>query len=389
MKKLLPLLLGLNLFFLQSYLIRFSVGPYPSNLQEVLIGLMTLALVLVKGPRELLLRFLKARVLLIGAGLSILSLVWMPLLSSVDGLRFAKFVFFASLLVLAFVTIYRSKAEQKQGLKWLSYGALSFGLFSALYNGLGYNVMPDGRLAGPLDSAVYLAVYLIPPFLFFLKEWAAEPRRFGRITPVAVTGILLLATRSFGAIGGALAVSGLYALYSSSLPFLRKACFRAALLLLAMIFGLAAFYVKILPTLQTNYSSLDERGEIWQTAAALLEEPKHFVLGLGLGQFQPYYEARVEGVLGRPPLDFVVLQPHNVFLLLWVNYGLAGLLAALALLGCTLWTIFKEKPKEGVRLFAAYIVLYFFVHGMIDTPWFKNDLLFYVLLFSQLSFEEA
>ncbi|QQR55237.1 O-antigen ligase family protein [Candidatus Peregrinibacteria bacterium] len=386
MKKILPFLLGLNLFFLQSYLLRFSFGFYPSNLQEILILAAFFCLVVVKGPRAVLKGFFGERVLLIFVGLSLLSLLWLPLLDAVNALRFAKFVFFGTLLAVTFLQTYSTDEQRWKGLKILSYGALCFGLFSVLYNALGFNVMLDGRLAGPLDSAVYLAIYLIPALLFFAFELVEKPKRLRLWIPFLITGLLILATRSFGAMGGALGVLGLYGLRAAPLPFFKTFWFKGLVGVLGLIFLIFAFYVKILPTLQTDYSSLDERGQIWQTTAFLLEQPRHFFLGLGLGQFQMHYEQNVAEVLGSEPLDYVVLQPHNVFLLFWVNHGLLGLLFSVFLLGHCLWTLFTAKKSRGVRLFATYVLLYFLIHGLIDTPWFKNDLFFYLLLFSNLSF---
>ncbi len=390
MRKILLLLLGLDLFFLQDYLIRFSLGSYPSNLQEIALGLTFLFFVLVKGPKRVVAAFFKHKILLTVALLTGFSLVAQPLLNTLDALRFVKFLFFAVLGVFVFLETYESDKQRMQGLKIFSFGALFFGLFSVVYNLLGFNVQHDARLSGPLDSAVYLAVYLVPAFLFFGFELleANKKNLLRRALPFVVTGALLLATRSFGAIGAALLVSVFHLFRSAQVVFLKSKWFKLMMFVLVAGFGAALFYVKILPTLTTSYSSLDERGEIWQTTLWLLMAPKHFILGLGLGQFQTFYEQNVAAVLGREPLDYVVLQPHNLFLLFWVHFGLPGLALVSSVGLLLLWKLYQNQGASKSQQLALLVLLTFFIHGMIDTPLFKNDLLFLFLLFSELSLEK-
>lgn len=386
MKKILFYLLALDLFFLQAYLFRFSILSYPSNLQELMLGATFVVYVCVEGPKQLFSSLFRHKILFSVALLSVLSLLWVPLLSTLDALRFVKFVFFAILLAFLFLQVYRTEKERYEGVRLLAYGALAFAGFSLVYNLSGFNVMPDLRLAGPLDSAVYLAVYLVPAVLFFGFEvsQASKSQFFKKLLPFLVSGVLLVATRSFGAVGAALVVLLVFTLKNSSVSFLKSIWFKGLAFVLCLLFAVGTFYVKILPTLQTNYSSLDERGEIWQTTLSLLEEPKSFFLGLGLGQFQAHYEQSVVGVLGGEPLDYYVLQPHNVFLLFMVNYGFLGLILLVYLMSLTAWVLFKKTSNDRAQVFASYLLLYFFIHGLIDTPFFKNDLLFLLFLFLEL-----
>ena len=95
---------------------------------------------------------------------------------------------------------------------------------------------------------------------------------------------------------------------------------------------------------------------------------------------RPYHEdARVE----------IFLYPHNLLLAVWVELGLAGLLIFLTIL----YQFFRAcfSPPHGGRgnargwgLRAGLVVALsvILIHGLVDVPYFKNDLamLFWVIV---------
>ncbi len=108
---------------------------------------------------------------------------------------------------------------------------------------------------------------------------------------------------------------------------------------------------------------------------ALLRD--HPIRGAGLAGYQqairPYHEKQdVE----------IFLYPHNLLLAIWSELGLAGLLLFLA----TLYQFFKfvlvKCQVSGVRCGTAAALLALLVHGLVDVPYFKNDLamLFWVIV---------
>jgi len=142
-------------------------------------------------------------------------------------------------------------------------------------------------------------------------------------------------------------------------------------------------YTKILPTINTPWSSLDERGEIWSASFSLLKNPNVFLFGFGLSQFEANYQVVAEGVLGRPPLDLNVIQPHNLFLLFVFHYGVLGVFFLLWIMwrvGKNIW----KFEKVDILVMSSLMMFYFLIHGMIDTPFYKNDLLFLLILFLSL-----
>ncbi len=376
------LLIFINLFFLQSYLLRFQLGPYPTNLQEILIALNAFTFfILITKERRIIqtLKNLKKHWIILGfAILTLISILTVPIINQTDFLRHGKFLFFALIFSFIFLKSLNTK-ERSKALTLGAFGALTFGLFSIIYNLLGYNVAADFRLLGPLDAAVYLAFYIAPFFIYSSIDYLNNPKNFKKLWLPLFLGILLLLTRSMGAVGGSFIILAFYVLKNS--PLFKRKAFKIGLIITSTLLIASIFYTKILPTLTTEYSSLDERGEIWKTSAYLLEE--NFLFGLGFGQFQQYYQENVAQVLNKEPLDYYVLQPHNIFLLFLFQYGILGLLFITYVIYKVIKNIFEQK-----NLTAALVASYFLIHGLIDTPFFKNDLLILLITFFELSSED-
>ncbi|MBI4450308.1 O-antigen ligase family protein [Candidatus Uhrbacteria bacterium] len=101
----------------------------------------------------------------------------------------------------------------------------------------------------------------------------------------------------------------------------------------------------------------------------------HPIRGAGLAGYQqaiaPYHEKRdVE----------IFLYPHNLLLAIWVELGLAGLLLFLTILYQFFRQLFSpplsgrgsERGWGRYGIVAAMFVV--LVHGLVDVPYFKNDL---------------
>jgi len=370
MKKLNKYLLFTNLFFLQAYLVRFDLAGYPSNLQEILIALQAICfLPLLNFKNIFKYKLINSLILL-----SVFSIIINSYIDFTDLARHIKFLFFGSVLAFIFLETLESKSEKEKGIKVLGLGAMAFGLYSVLYNLLGNNVAHDLRLLGPLDAAVYLAFYLSPFFLYFSIKSLKYKSYLKYSIPL---GLLILATKSMGAIGANFIILIFY--FFKIKKFKTSQIQKITISILSLIVIGTIFYSKILPTIQTEYSSLDERGQIWATSVELLKENNTAITGLGYGQFQAFYFKNVKEILGKEPLDYYVLQPHNIFLLFWFHFGILGLFFIIYYF----WKVINTTIKKPENIFA-FITLYFFIHGMIDTPIFKNDILFIFILFLEL-----
>ena len=385
------LLLYLNLFFLESYLIRFKIGNFPTNLQEIFIGLQCMvflfAIVKNKAFVQTIKNIKKHWVILTLLGLTALSTILVPTENKLDFIRHVKFLVSACAISFIFIETFKTNEARQKAFRIAGIGAMLFGFFCVIYNLLGYNVAYDHRLLGPLDAAVYLGYYLTPFFLFFTIEFFKDTKVKSNLLYAITLGILMLATISMGCLTGSLIIILLYLFKKSGSKILRSKTAKITIATICLLVATTVFYLKILPTIQTNYSSLSEREQIWTTAINLLKTPKKLILGVGFGQFQEQYFQHVKATLGHEPLDYYVLQPHNIFLLFIFQFGILGLVFLLFCIKKNLQNIFnwqKEKPLD-FHLLANFLLLYFFIHGLIDTPFFKNDLLIILVLLMESS----
>lgn len=387
MRKILEYLLIFNLIFLQSYLIRFKIVFYPTNLQEILIAITYIPFLILIFQKKIKIKIPKIAISFFILFISASILV--PIYDKEFFFRYWKFLIFATALIFLFINTFQKNTEKEKAITFLSIGASIFGVFSIIYNLSGFNNTFDYRLIGPLDSAVYLAVYTAPLFIFNIVKFTETLKKpyyknkYGILS--LILGIVLLLTKSMGAIVAVSAVVFIFLIKKFGKNLFNSKLKKAILAIFFICLSSVVFYTKILPTIQTTWSSLDERNEIYITAKYILKEPKNAILGVGLGQFQYHYAENVEKAINNKALDKNVLQPHNIYLLFIFNFGILGAFFLTALIFYTIRSIFYEKTSS-YKLIMALLISYFLIHGILDTPFIKNDLFFLFLLFLEEEF---
>ncbi|MDG1950203.1 MAG: O-antigen ligase family protein [bacterium] len=182
-------------------------------------------------------------------------------------------------------------------------------------------------------------------------------KHFWRITTLLslITIFLAESEASIVAIIGTLIVAGLWKKHT------RLATFGIVVIgsLLTLISPWKDFVIEKL-TLQ-DYSG-GVRLSQWSETFNLLKD--HWLFGAGLSGFQavlePYHLAT----------HLEIFQyPHNIFLNFWVEIGLLGLVAV-TILGYKAWQ-HRAHPATLIPLLA---LTHMFIHGLVDVPYFKNDL---------------
>ncbi len=110
---------------------------------------------------------------------------------------------------------------------------------------------------------------------------------------------------------------------------------------------------------------------LWEGTANLLND--HWLIGTGLSGFKEVYSANYVTCDAEP-----VEYPHNFFMSVWVELGVLGVFGFLML--------FKKLGQlmmvsNGVT-FVWLGIGYWLLHGLVDVPYFKNDLamMFWLLL---------
>lgn len=281
--------------------------------------------------------------------------------------------------------IVKSEIKTENKIKNL-FRALSFSGAAVALISLGYffagRLSFDGRLAAFYLSPNYLAMFLAPILilaagLVFLSRNRAEKIFFGAVAFLIAAVIYF--TYSYGAWSALFSAAAIFFLLwrgASKWKFLPFSALAAAILiLLSFQFGGEKFQ-----NLFSERSSLASRVMIWKSALAIGKDNP--VFGVGPGMFQKYY---LDYQKFYPPyLEWAVPQPHNLFLAFWLQTGIAGLFGFILILV----SFFKRKSMfgdRGSKHYDFWLVLAMFViliHGLVDTPYFKNDLsaLFWILL---------
>lgn len=237
---------------------------------------------------------------------------------------------------------------------------------------------PDMRASGPFESANYLALYLGPLVVFagmsFLQAESKPDRIFLGL------GFVLCAAALFFTQSYAAWISVIVGFSLALLLWMRrrggKWFWGTFVTLFVFGAGLVASQLgtdKFTQFLEfSDRSSSSVRIQIYEISAHLLGQ--HPLLGIGLGQFEQQYQAVAVETLGEAPFEWNMLHPHNIFLAFWLNMGILGLISFIWLCGKAFLWLTEEDKKE--RHLAALMLVVMVVHGLFDTPYFKNDLAF-------------
>lgn len=129
-------------------------------------------------------------------------------------------------------------------------------------------------------------------------------------------------------------------------------------------------------------SSVASRLMIWRSAWDVGVD--NWFFGIGPGNFQEEYLARQSDY--PPYLEWAVPQPHNLFLSFWLQGGVIGALGfilGVILFLRSIW-LWIQNQKDYIYILPALLLVCFFIIGLVDTPFWKNDLMFlwWIILFT-------
>jgi putative inorganic carbon (hco3(-)) transporter len=241
----------------------------------------------------------------------------------------------------------------------------------------------DNRLSAFYLSPNQLAMYLAPGaligFYFLAKTFQKNALLLKYLTSFSLAIILLALFYTYSyATWAALCLSLLltYFFYFSKKQFFLLLIITTGFLLLFTLFQLNTPKFSSLIHFSER-SSLASRLMIWQVSAKLLAEKP--LTGIGPGNFQASYLALQP--LFPPYLEWAVPQPHNLFLAFWLQAGFLGLLGFSLLLFFIFYALLKKIKKTPLAGVLFSFFLYLTLHGLVDTPFWKNDLAFVFWIF--------
>lgn len=167
---------------------------------------------------------------------------------------------------------------------------------------------------------------------------------------------------------GALFALGIVALVLGAWSKRRFVWWGMCAALIATLMLIPATRAKFTSVITMRDTSTDVRSVLWQGTWRLLEAQP--ITGAGLGGFPQLY-AKYK----LPQHVELLTYPHNILLNVWVELGILG---AVFTLGVVFWLVFalfrrlRTHDPWAVGALTAWIVV--LVHGLVDVPYFKNDL---------------
>lgn len=179
--------------------------------------------------------------------------------------------------------------------------------------------------------------------------------------------IALLLTKSIGAVAALVGGTAIFLFFSGR----KKGA--VALVVVPVLLG-AILFVPFKDQLEMKIKSGGNRLTLWSYSWQYLSaSPDNFVFGTGVRQFfrkvqKPFYE---------PKKMERLIYPHNIFLNFWTETGLLGMAGFVGIFGCLVYfslKLAKIRPLLVAPFLASLGAI--LVHGMVDVPYFKNDLAF-------------
>jgi O-antigen ligase len=377
---------GLLLLTLPLYLIRFHFFSLSVSFFEIILTLAFLTYFL-KNPQELksvfnfLKKFFQKLPLVAIPFLFFLLFAFVSVFHSPDyllALKHFKVLFFDpclfSLLLISILKNKKSLEILNQFVAILIMFLASLAIFEYFINFAPLspwnNIIEAKRAAFPFPHPNFFTLFTIPFWVYlFCKSFP----RFSFLTSLAlILGLFaLFLTFSLFSLISLILVILCY------LIFIKKSFF-LPLLISFLVLGFILFLFSTSADFFTlKIFSLDERITLWKGSLNLLAE--FSLSGTGLKSFETSYQ------LFRLPQHLTLNPyPHNLYLALWIETSLGGLISfliALLLLLVRLLPLKKEAVLNSQFFFPLVVSL---VHGMFDTPFFKNDLaiifFFFVIL---------
>jgi len=400
----------LVIFLFQAYLLRFKIFQIPTTFIEILIYLNFLLLILLllfdKKEREEVKKKIKVlavknKMLVFGLFLLVAAAFVSSCLSSNQLSSFGLFkAYFLDPLIffILFVSVFSYKNINLALNIFLASGIV-VALLSLFYFSSG-NLTYDGRLQGIFNSPNFLAMSLAPVILiafwnFFFRGYAGAVGKLISLAALFVLVPVFFLTYSYGAFFGLF-----LALFFLGLASKRSVVFKSVFCLSLLFLAFSVFFLQADTKktkdllLKDDRSSLQSREMIWSASKIILKE--NYILGIGPGMFQKYYLLHQKD-FKEPYLEWAVPYPHNIFLAFWIQLGILGILGFIFILIWVFKVCFfiifhssfedkktKKTASEAAGLVGAFFI-YFLSHGLVDTPYWKNDLALTFFLFLSIA----
>lgn len=422
----------LLLFLLPAYGIHFNIGPLPSNLLEVMVWVVFLfwffkdsGLTQFLRGADRIQRFKNARLTKqpYPFGVELVLLVTVALVGVVVGgmtnqaLGIWKAYFFEPALLYIVIFNLWGKGFNLPKMLWpLLASASALSLFAIYQKFTGDFIVNPLWAAEATRRVTSVFSYpnavglflgpLVPLFIGWLayaKFICRAPRKLILLIAMATTLslIAIIFAKSVGALVGVAAAVFIIGLLATS-----KTRIATLLIVVVGLVGFAAMPVvraKVIKKVTAHDLSGEIRRLQWRETLMMLNDG-HYIFGAGLANYQrviaPYHQEGFFVDDGQPnfvervksdaafrakvwqPVE-IYLYPHNIVLNFWSELGLAGLLLFIRVF-IKYFVISIQNLKSKIQnqenqyrylvLGLAGSMVVTIIHGLVDVPYFKNDL---------------
>lgn len=280
---------------------------------------------------------------------------------------------------------------KKTGGKFIIYALILSGIWLAVLSILqkvtgSFTLAPYeialGRVSAVYNSANALALFLGPISILSLVLIFSKSQKVKILGGLLfiIFFLVIIWTKSRGGLTAEVLaiVTFFYILFSQKRNVFSKTWFLVpiAIVIASSIFFQQVFvYYNQTPlsyrTTLEDSDTLKIRYFLWQGSINLIKD--HPIFGAGLEGFKPLYQNNYK----LHPTFEAFQYPHNIFLTFWAEMGIFGLIAFILLLASifNLLILKISKTKDPVILASLTAVfIYWLIHGLVDVPYFKNDL---------------
>lgn len=234
----------------------------------------------------------------------------------------------------------------------------------------------NGRLSSWFHPVANYAAMFIAPLLVANIGWLIYgARKWWYFVTAGVMVIALLLTMSYGgylSLGVGLVVLWFYYPRGKTKNLMLWSAVVAVVLFMG---GLSRTNNFAQHFTNPDRTSAAVRDQIWHATWEIIKQ--HPIVGVGPNNFEREYRL-VLPKLYHPPLEWKVAKAHNLVLNLWAETGALGLIMFIAIvsgLTINLWRSSRNQSENRPSLIIGLAVLLaLVVHGLVDTPYFKNDL---------------
>jgi len=246
------------------------------------------------------------------------------------------------------------------------------------------NTIYDWNASGNLTHggfANFIGLFITPMWPVALGGIWYTTSRWGRRLYIFMAAAItagIFASQSYAAIG-VWGVSTLIFSWWMIRIYLRQSARKfvgvaGALILIVLGFGVTQVQTAKFTQLwdMSERNSITSRIQIWHASAMIISE--HPITGLGLADFQAAYEDTVPH-LYFPPHEWLVPEPHNMYLANWIHLGLGGFVLGIVILGHVVdkgRRMWKTGNVMGISVWGALLSIH--IYGLMDTTLWKNDL---------------